>query len=171
MLCMSERECACIYKRLPVFFLTPSNYTAAVSEKDEIVSQLNDALHRVEEKGKRQSIGLNLEDYMNNTGGPLSQVSECETVDGQREFVRTGSQGTEIDDIGSDIWAARQRESNIDWEAQRERESEIERERGTWQKSLDDKDAQVHQLEKQVSILSGQLEEMRFFLDNMVIRG
>ena len=108
---------------------------------------------------------------MNNTGGPLSQVSECETVDGQREFVRTGSQGTEIDDIGSDIWAARQRESNIDWEAQRERESEIERERGTWQKSLDDKDAQVHQLEKQVSILSGQLEEMRFFLDNMVIRG
>jgi len=157
----------CIYKRLPVFFiLTPSNYTAAVSEKDEIVSQLNDALYRAEEKGKRQSIGLNLEDYMNNIGGPLSQ---------EREFVRTGSQGTEIDDIGSDIWAARKRESNIDWEAQRERETErereMERERGTWQKSLDDKDAQVHQLEKQVSVLSGQLEEMRFFLDNMVIRG
>jgi hypothetical protein len=167
----------CIYKRLPVFFIfTPSNYTAAGSEKDEIVSQLNDALHRAEEKAKRQSTGLNLEDYMNNIGGaPLSQVSECETVDGQREFARTGSQGTEIDDIGSNIWAARQRESNIDWEAQREREtereSEIERERGTWQKSLDDKDAQVHQLERQVSILSGQLEEMRFFLDNMVIRG
>jgi len=158
------------------FILIPSNYTAAVSEKDEIVSQLNDALHRAEEKAKRQSTGLNLEDYMNNIGGaPLSQVSECETVDGQREFARTGSQGTEIDDIGSNIWAARQRESNIDWEAQREREtereSEIERERGTWQKSLDDKDAQVHQLERQVSILSGQLEEMRFFLDNMVIRG
>ena len=123
--CVCECVCVCIYKRLPVFFIfTPSNYTAAGSEKDEIVSQLNDALHRAEEKAKRQSTGLNLEDYMNNIGGaPLSQVSECETVDGQREFVRTGSQGTEIDDIGSNIWAARQRESDIYWETQRERET------------------------------------------------